>query len=203
MNARHSLRVNVRGRALLAVLVSLVVLAGFVLAAGRSTGPAAAPPPTSQPATGESAARPVPLAGIRLPDLDGTVVDLGSYLGKGPILLDFWATWCTPCLAALPELNQLHADLGPRGLQMLGINEDGQRNAAKVKPFVKAQRFDFPVLLDLDREAQDRLQVAVLPTTLLLDSKGNLLHTSFGYRPGEIDKLRQKIEPLLPDAKPK
>jgi thiol-disulfide isomerase/thioredoxin len=139
----------------------------------------------------------VSIAGIRLPDLDGNVVDLGGYLGKGPVLLDFWATWCKPCTVALPELNRLHTDLAPRGLQIIGINEDGQRNASKVKPFVKTQGFKFPVVLDLNREAQSRLNVAVLPTTLLLDAEGKLVHTSFGYRPGEVDALREKIEPFL------
>jgi hypothetical protein len=54
------------------------------------------------------------------------------------------------------------------------------------------------VLLDLNREAQGRLNALVLPTTLLLDADGQVVHTSFGYRPGEIDKLREKIEAMLP-----
>jgi thiol-disulfide isomerase/thioredoxin len=139
----------------------------------------------------------VQLDGLRLPDLDGEPVDLGSYLGGGPLVLDFWATWCKPCLAALPELNALYRDLAPRGLQLVAINEDGQRNAAKVKPFVKTQGFDFPVLVDLNREVQSRLHVVGLPTTFLLDSDGKVVRTSFGYRPGEIDGLRQEIESLL------
>jgi len=83
---------------------------------------------------------------------------------------------------------------------MIGINEDGQRNAAKVKPFVKTQGFEFPVVLDLNREVQSRLHVAVLPTTLLLKADGKVVHTSFGYRPGEIDELRTQIESLLGES---
>jgi thiol-disulfide isomerase/thioredoxin len=142
----------------------------------------------------------VDLTGLRLPDLDGTPVALASVLGKGPIVLDFWATWCKPCLAALPELNALYAEFAPRGLQVVGINEGGQRNAAKVKPFVKTHAFAFPVLLDLNRETQSRLNVAVLPTTLLLDAQGKVVHTIFGFRQGEIAALRAQIEPLLDEA---
>jgi hypothetical protein len=80
---------------------------------------------------------------------------------------------------------------------VIGINEDGQRNAAKVKPFVKTHGFQFPVLLDLNREAQSRLHVAVLPSTILIDSKGEVVYTIFGYRPGEIDLLRKHVETLL------
>jgi thiol-disulfide isomerase/thioredoxin len=164
------------------------VLALLVLAGSAAVATAGAPDAGAKKAT---------LQGLRLQDLDGGTVELDSYLGRGPLLLDFWATWCKPCLAALPHLNRLHADLAPRGLQLLGINEDGQRGAAKVKPFVQTKGFQFPVLLDLNGEAQSRLGVLVLPTTLLLDAEGRVLHTAFGYRPGDIDVLRAKIEPLL------
>lgn len=155
------------------------------------------------------AARPVPAAdteksglgevlrSLSLPDLDGALVALDGYLGTGPVVLDFWATWCKPCLLAMPELQELYADLEPRGLRVVGINEDGPRNAAKVRPFLQANGYTFPVLLDLNREAQRRLQAIALPTTLVLDKNGVLLHSSFGYRPGETDKLRALLEPHL------
>ncbi len=148
----------------------------------------------SNPATGSVRAA---LGELRLPDLDGHTVTLSSYLDQGPVVLEFWATWCKPCLAAMPELNTLYEELGPQGLQIVGINEDGQRNAAKVKPFVRTQGIKFPILLDLNRAAQSRLNAPALPTTLLLDRDGNVVHTTFGYRPGEVAQLRAKIEALL------
>lgn len=137
---------------------------------------------------------------LELPDLDGESVSLASYLERGPVILDFWATWCKPCLQAMPELQQLYEDLSPRGLQVVGINEDGPRNASKVKPYLKTHGYSFPVLLDLNREAQRQLQALALPTTLVLDRQGVVLHSSFGYRPGEYDKLRALLEPYLDDA---
>lgn len=166
-------------------LAVLVCLAGWTAAAAADS---------TEPKTGSIGAT---LRELQLPDLDGDTVDLGSYLGK-PLLLDFWATWCKPCLAALPELNALHADYAERGLQMLGVNEDGQRSAAKVKPFVRTHGFEFPVVLDLNNEAQARLNVVVLPTTLLVDAEGRVVHTTFGYRKGEIEALRAQIDKLLP-----
>ena len=62
------------------------------------------------------------LEGLALPDLDGKQVELVTLLGKGPVILDFWATWCKPCLIAIPELQQLYEDLAPRGLRVVGIN---------------------------------------------------------------------------------
>jgi cytochrome c biogenesis protein CcmG, thiol:disulfide interchange protein DsbE len=188
----------------LAIVAMLVLgLTSLTVAADPKTGMPLASgeekPATgdSKPPAGNAKTGMVDLKGLRLQDLNGDTVALDSYLGKGPLILDFWATWCKPCLASLPELNTLYTDLASRGLQVVGINEDGQRNAAKVKPFVKTNGFKFPTVLDLNREAQSRLNVAVLPTTLLLDSTGKVVHTSFGYRPGEIDVLRKKVESLL------
>ena len=135
---------------------------------------------------------------LKLEDLDGESQPLSAHLGKGPLLLDFWATWCKPCLMAMPELEELYGDLHERGLQIVGINEDGPRNASKVKPFVRTHGYSFPIVLDLNRNAQRRLNALTLPTTLLLDSEGVVVHASFGYRKGEIAKLRAKIEEMLP-----
>jgi thiol-disulfide isomerase/thioredoxin len=135
-----------------------------------------------------------------LPDVDGQSVPLASYLGSGPLVLDFWATWCKPCLLALPELQSLYDDLGKRGLRVVAINEDGPRNAAKVKPFLQTYGYTFPVLMDLNREAQQLLQAVALPTTIVVDRDGAVLHTSLGFRPGESRKLRAVLEPHLAPA---
>jgi thiol-disulfide isomerase/thioredoxin len=137
------------------------------------------------------------LESLKLENLDGEVQPLSTYLEDGPLLIDFWATWCKPCLVALPELQQLYTDLSEHGLQMLGINEDGPRNASKVKPFIRSHGYTFPVVLDLNREAQRRLNALTLPTTLLLDREGTVVHASFGFRKGETEQLRAKIEELL------
>ena len=140
------------------------------------------------------------LKSLSLPDLDGKEVALDTFLSTGPVILDFWATWCKPCVMAMPELQKLYADLAPRGLRVVGINEDGPRNAPKVRPFLTANGYTFPVLLDLNREAQQRLHANALPTTIVLDKDGVVLHTTFGYRPGEYEKLRPLLEPHLAPA---
>ena len=69
-----------------------------------------------------------------------------------------------------------------------------------MKPFLRSNGYSFPVLLDLNRVAQRRLNALALPTTLVLDAEGTVVHASFGYRSGEIDQLRDVIDPLLESA---
>ena len=68
-------------------------------------------------------------------DVRGTVLDLETLRRKGPVLVDFWATWCKPCLSSLTELERWHRAYGPNGLTVIGVSVDGPRNQAKVRPF--------------------------------------------------------------------
>ena len=173
----------------------LLLAAIFVFSPGVPLGTARGEEPEkTKPAQGSVQSA---LKNLRLPDLDGQMVDLGASLGKGPLLIDFWATWCKPCQAALPRLSKLYVDLHPRGLQMFGINEDTPRSVSQVKPFIKSHGFQFPVVLDLNHDAQTRLNVIGMPATLLVDSSGKVVYTLFVYTPGETEKLREQIEPLL------
>jgi thiol-disulfide isomerase/thioredoxin len=183
-----------------AAALGLSALLGSQTAFAEEASKPAAGPDAPTPETGklELGSIEATLRGLHLRDLEDHTVNLGDALGKGPILIDFWATWCKPCLASLPEIDKIYADLHPRGLQMFAINEDGPRNAAKVKPFMQSQGFHMPVVLDLNREAQSRLNALMLPTTLLVDAKGRVIQSSIGFRPGENAKLRLKIESLLP-----
>ena len=87
-------------------------------------------------------ASPVPAADIA-PDFnlrspEGKRVHLKSLLEEGPVLLDFWATWCKPCIKAMPKLQEIYDQYSERGLTVIGVNEDGPRGQSKVKPFLRA-----------------------------------------------------------------
>lgn len=136
-----------------------------------------------------------------LRDLDGNLVRLSDYLGKGPVVLDFWATWCKPCLKVLPKIEELYNEYEDKGLTVLAINQDGTRSASKVEPFVNSMGLSFPVLLDNEQEVVRLYQVSGFPTTILLDKEGNIVETLRGYRPGDEEKLKEKVESLLGVAK--
>ena len=125
-------------------------------------------------------------------------LDLDVLRRRGPVLLDFWATWCKPCVTAIPEIERLHQTYAGRGLTVVGISVDGPRNFAKVRPFVTRLGITYPVALDEDGSLQQKFQVRAMPTSVLIDTAGTIVHTWQGFRPGETEHWKARIEALLP-----
>ena len=133
---------------------------------------------------------------FNLPDPQGRRVNLKALLKRGPVLIDFWATWCKPCIKAMPKLMALHRKYGNRGLTVLGINEDGPRSQAKVGPFLRARGIEFPVAIDGDGGVMRRMQVTALPTALLIAPDGEIVLRRVGT--SHEKDLIEAIEALLP-----
>ena len=143
-------------------------------------------------------------------DVQGHTLDLGELLHRGPVLLDFWATWCAPCVQSLPELEAWHRRYGPLGLSVVGVSVDGPRNFARVRPFVASRGLTFAIVLDRDGRLQQSYQVLAAPTAVLIDTSGAIVQVRTGYRPGEgrdqvaFQKYRfRQLESSLLVAKPK
>jgi peroxiredoxin len=120
---------------------------------------------------------------FRLPSLSGPEVDLASYRGK-VVVLNFWATWCPPCVAEMPSLERLHRALGPEGLAVVTVSTD--EDEEELRDFVKRHSLTVPVLLDPGgRVAAGRYRTTGYPETFVLDRGGRLLHQYVG--PAEWD----------------
>ena len=141
-------------------------------------------------------------APFRVKDLEGHVLELDALRKRGPVLLDFWATWCKPCHAAIPELEAWRAKYQGQGLTIIGVSVDGPRNHAKVRPFVSRMNLRYPVVIDEDGRLQQLYQVVALPTTVLIDTSGTIVTARVGFRPGESQSLGEKIVTLLPSPSP-
>ncbi len=137
---------------------------------------------------------------FNLRNLQGERVNLKTLLAKGPVLLDFWATYCKPCIKAMPKLQKIHEKYGKSGLTVLGVNVDGPRGQNRVKPFLRARKVNFPIALDSDSAVMRRLQVNVLPTTLLITPDGEIVLRQVGYNSKNADVLLAAVEALFPDS---
>jgi len=141
-----------------------------------------------------------PAPAFRAVDEEGRAIELAELLGRGPVLLDFWSTWCKPCAIAMPEIEAIHREFSPKGLTVVGISIDGPRNHAKVRPFVARLGLTYPIVVDADGSLQQRFQVRAVPTAVLIDTSGVIVRTNQGYRPGDEDALRDAIRALISDT---
>ena len=128
---------------------------------------------------------------------EGDRLNLKSMLEHGPILLDFWATWCKPCVKAMPKLQEIYETYKDRGLTVVGVNEDGPRGQSKVKPFLRARKFTFPIALDSHGSVMKRMRATAYPTTVLIDMDGEIVFRHAGFAKGDEKVLIEAIEAVL------
>ncbi|MCS5640247.1 MAG: TlpA family protein disulfide reductase, partial [Candidatus Marinimicrobia bacterium] len=106
--------------------------------------------------------------------LNGKPTDVLSFLEDGPILINFWATWCAPCIKEMKYLDKFNKKYAESGLQIVSINTDTPRSLSKVKSFVKSRGYSFNILLDPKSEYIRKAGGKVLPYLLLVNTDGTI-----------------------------
>ncbi len=129
-----------------------------------------------------------------LKDLSGRPVTLSSLKGK-VVLLNFWATWCPPCISEMPVFNKLYREMRGRGLEIVAISAD--RSESYVRDFVSKHNLDLKVLYDADRSVTKQYKVFSMPTTFLIDKNGFIVEKFFGEYDWTDQEIKKKIERLL------
>lgn len=134
---------------------------------------------------------------FELKDLAGKRMRLSSLSGK-TVLVNFWATWCGPCLLELPHLEKLQREFKERGLVVLAISTDGPQTLAQVRSVVKRERWTMPVLLDPDGKTLAQLNPrGTNPFTMIIDKSGRIAESHEGYNAGDEAKYREWVERLI------
>jgi thiol-disulfide isomerase/thioredoxin len=142
---------------------------------------------------------PAPAPAWSLKDPDGNTVNSDQFKGK-VVVLDFWATWCTPCKAEIPGYIELQRKYGADGLVFVGVAVD-QDGAGVVKRFVRQFGVNYPVVLVGDSDIQSAYgDVSVIPTTFIIDREGRIRDRKVGKEP-TADYERQILAVLKPPAK--
>lgn len=143
---------------------------------------------------------PPPDAGTPMPaysaaKLGGGTYDVAEQRGK-VVLFNVWATWCGPCRAETPDLQELHKRYTARGLEVVGVSVD-EGGETDVKPFVAEFKVEYPIVLDPEGKAASVLRTDVLPTTVLIDRNGTIVWRRVGPVPHNDEGLKQAIEKAL------
>jgi thiol:disulfide interchange protein DsbD len=150
--------------------------------------------PNAPVADAGSGSAPEPAPAVSLSLLNGGTLAIDSLRGK-VVVVDFWATWCVPCISEIPMFNQLKKDYQPRGVEVIAISLD-EEGAAKVKPFLKAHPMDYTQTIgDEPTAAAFKVDSSTLPVTLLIDKQGRIRFRHVGIT--TKDKLEGEIGLLL------
>lgn len=120
---------------------------------------------------------------FELTTLTGEKMKLSDYKGK-KIMLNFWATWCPPCKAEMPEMEKFYQQK-PNDLVLLAVNIDPQND---VKGFAAKDRITFPILLDKDSSVNKMYQIMAIPTTFFIDENGIIQNKYVGEMTQDIMK---------------
>jgi len=134
---------------------------------------------------------------FRLKDLDNKWQEYDDLKGEKLTVIDFWATWCQPCVRSIPLLNEMAMEFREQGVNFIGVSVDGSRNQAKVGPFIHSMGVSYPVIRDMDSQLMGDLSVTAVPTLLIYDAEGNQLYFHEGFRPGDEVGIREHIRQYL------
>jgi len=129
---------------------------------------------------------------LNLKSADGRTESLESFRGK-PVLIDVWATWCSPCVEALPKLNQLYGEAARKGLALITIDQDEEAKTAT--DFLAKKGYTWPNFHDAG-EVEKLLGSSGIPRTLLIDAQGKVVYDGIGM---DVDALRTQVAKLGPD----
>ncbi len=135
-----------------------------------------------------------PAAEIALADLKGASVKLSSYAGK-VVVIDFFASWCEPCMRELPELEKLHRGLATTGVVFLGVSLDKERKNAEA--LVKRFGLSFSVVHDPEGKVAEAYDPPKMPSTYVVDKAGVVRHINAGFEgSADVAKLQKQITDL-------
>ena len=139
---------------------------------------------------------------MMLPDLsikliNGKQTRLSSLLEDGPILVNFWATWCAPCKKEMIFLEGFHKKYSDQGFRVLAISTDSPKSMSKVKSYIRAKKHTFLVGLDPNQEVAKKMNAMVMPTVILIDKDRKVSWYHQGFIPGDENEIETQILKFL------
>ena len=138
------------------------------------------------------------LPAVEIENLDGRKLLASKIKHDGPVVLNFWATWCKPCVQELTEIQGQYEDwIEETNVKVIAISIDDSRSANKVGGFAMGRGWGFEIYLDKNSDLKRALNVNNVPYTVLLDSSGEIIWRHAGYTPGDEELLYEKLIGLV------
>lgn len=181
------MKVGLAVNRILHVILVLVIALSFTTTACQSK-PDSEPKPDSAPQVGKLAPN------FQLPDLEGKSVSLSDFLGS-PIVVNFWASWCGPCVHEMPYIQGVYDEWSAKGLVLLGINIG--ESPSKARQFMDSNHLFFPVLLDEDGKVAELYSIRGIPTTIFIDEEGIVQVIKIGAFPSKA-AIEDNLSKIIP-----
>lgn len=137
------------------------------------------------------------LPSVQLKDMNGKSVNTSDLGFDGPVVISFWATWCSPCKRELNTIHELYTDWQEEtGVNLVAVSIDDQKTMNSVPVYVNGKGWEYLVLMDPNGDFKRAMGVNNVPHTFLVDSKGNIVYSHNNYAPGDEEKLYEEIKKL-------
>ena len=130
-------------------------------------------------------------------NLKGEVVNYQALSGEKLTVIDFWASWCRPCLKAMPKLQKVYTEYKSKGVSFIGVNVDGPRSFSKALPLVNSLNITYPNISDIEGKLKEELEVSSMPTLLIIDHNNKVVFRHEGFASGDEEEWRSIIDKLL------
>ena len=139
------------------------------------------------------------LPSVVVKKMDGSSVNIQDYGKTGKIMvISFWATWCTPCIKELNNIDEIYQDWQKKyGLELVAVSMDDARTSSKVQPVANSLGWSYLILLDENKDLARAINVNNPPQTILIDQSGNIVYVHNGYTEGSEIELEEQIKKLI------
>jgi thiol-disulfide isomerase/thioredoxin len=130
-----------------------------------------------------------------LKDINGKTIDIQELTNSDSVkILNFWATWCVPCINELDAISEIYEDWQDETkVELIAISTDDARTKKRVKPLVNGKGWEYQILMDDNQELKRALNISTLPHVILIKN-GEIVYRHSGYTPGSEDELFEVIQ---------
>jgi len=135
---------------------------------------------------------------VNLKDMEGNTVNTSDFNNDGkPMIINFWATWCTPCKRELNNIAEVYDEwIEETGVKLIAVSIDDSRNAGKVAPYVNGKGWEYEVYIDSNQDFQRAIGFQNPPFTCIVDGNGKIVWTHTGYQEGDEEQLIEAVKKL-------
>ena len=134
------------------------------------------------------------VASVSLKDMEGNTVNTAALGFDGPVIISFWATWCSPCKRELNTIHDLYTDWQEKtGVNLVAVSIDDEKDKSKVPMYANGKGWEYLVLMDPNGDFKRAMGVNNVPHTFLVDKEGTIVYSHNNYAPGDEEELYKKL----------